>query len=336
MHTPGIPALPLQGQQSNRILIIDDSVAQIRALGRILQDFGQLFFATSGQEGLALAKTVQPHLILLDVELPGKNGYEICRELKHDAITRDCAILFITSHSSAEHEVRALEAGAVDFLTKPLNPKLARARVTTHLVLKHQSDYLHSLVILDELTGVYNRRHFNQQLQLEWRRHGRQGSTLGLLIIDIDHFKLYNDHYGHVQGDACLRSVAQALSACTRRAGDGLARYGGEEFALLMADSSEDDALRQAQRLCQAIGKLELPHAASLTQPYVTVSVGAACLAPSESKTAQEIVELADEALYRAKQDGRNRAHLWRQADCESGYSLAGSSEKKAHDLKCG
>lgn len=290
------------------ILIVDDSPESIRLLSGLILDKGDVLFATSGEAGLNLARQRRPDLILLDVEMPDLSGYEVCRRLKDDPDTRDIAVMIVTSHHSSAHEVQALESGAIDFLTKPLAPAVVRARVQTQLTLKSQADALHRQAMLDGLTGLYNRAYFHEHLELEWRRHQRQQVPLGFALLDVDHFKAFNDQYGHVAGDACLRRVAEALKASTRRPAEFVVRYGGEEFGIVMPNTPREEIDRFGEWICRQVQDLAIPHEGSSAAPVVTISAGLAVLVPAPDRTWSDLIERADRALYRAKQEGRNRA----------------------------
>ncbi|MBT8765992.1 diguanylate cyclase domain-containing protein [Metapseudomonas boanensis] len=293
---------------SNLILIIDDSVDTIRLLSSMLKDQGKILFATNGETGIRLAQMQQPTLILLDVEMAGMNGYEVCAALKTDPTTQDCAVIIVTANTGMEHEIAALEAGAVDFITKPFNPPVVRARVQTHLRLQQHTAMMRQLANRDGLTGLYNRRYLDEVLSLEFERHRRQQLPLALAIIDVDHFKAYNDHYGHPQGDVCLQSVATAISTVARRPGERVARYGGEEFAVILPHTDAAGAERYGRWLCQLVRDLQIPHQSSATAPTVTISVGLAAVVPPVEGSAQQLIAAADQALYLAKTAGRNRA----------------------------
>jgi len=290
------------------ILIIDDNPRSIKALSLLIRDFGQVIFATSGEAGIAMTIKTKPDLILLDVEMPGMNGYEVCRQLKGDVATRSSGIIIVTSHDSVEHEVAALEAGAADFITKPLNAPVVRARVKTQLLVKKQADELHRQAEQDGLTGIYNRRYFDSYFEQEWRRHQRQRSSLGLALVDVDHFKAYNDSYGHQQGDECLRSVALGLKAALRRPGEFVARYGGEEFAVVLPYTDDQELLRIGPWLCEQVRALKIPHGWSEASDFVSVSVGLVSCVAGKVCNHTQMLGQADEALYQAKASGRDRA----------------------------
>ncbi|MEE2729714.1 MAG: diguanylate cyclase [Pseudomonadota bacterium] len=309
MQADSLPSYskPSLAPAASVILIIDDNPKSIKALSLLVRDFGEVIFATSGAAGIAMAMKRNPDLILLDVEMPGMNGYEVCRQLKADLSTRGSSIIIVTSHSSVEHEVEALEAGAADFITKPLNSPLVRARVKTQLLVKKQADELQRLAEQDGLTGIYNRRYFDEQMAQEWRRHQRQRSPLGVALVDVDYFKAYNDEYGHQGGDGCLRAVAQCLTLALRRPGEQVARYGGEEFVIILPYTDNIELLKIGPWLCEQVRSRKIPHAKSAVAQWVTISVGLASCTPSIQTGPDHLLGLADKALYQAKASGRNQ-----------------------------
>ncbi|MCP5279796.1 MAG: diguanylate cyclase [Thiobacillus sp.] len=290
-----------------RILAIDDTPANLMTLGAALASDYDLQVATSGEAGLELAAARPPDLILLDVMMPEMDGYETCGRLLADPLTRDVPIIFITAQNSPEDETRGLEAGAVDYITKPVNPAVVKARVRAHLTLKLQADQLRAMAFLDGLTGLANRRRFNEALDSEWRFARRTGAPLSLILTDIDHFKPFNDTYGHQAGDACLQAVAQVLMRSVTRSHDLSARYGGEEFVCLLPGTGLAGAQAKAESLRLGVQKLQIPHHASDVAPVVTVSLGVATVSPREGIDSAALVGLADAQLYEAKRKGRNR-----------------------------
>lgn len=290
-----------------KILVVDDQPAIIQSIHQLFREDYQVFMATDGHTAVQVCKRERPDLILLDIVMPGENGFDVCLRLKASQDTRDVAIIFVTSHNAPDDETRGLEAGAVDFVSKPINPSVVRARVRTHLTLKAQADRLRGLAQTDELTGIFNRRRFAEHLEIEWRACRRAASPLAVLLLDVDHFKAFNDHYGHQAGDAALREVAQCLRSALRRPRDFLARYGGEEFVCVLTDVDPEGAIRAGEYLRAAINRLALPHAASGVAPHVTVSVGAASVVPGREQVASALVAQADADLYEAKRKGRNR-----------------------------
>jgi diguanylate cyclase (GGDEF)-like protein len=249
-----------------------------------------------------------PALLLLDIRMPGMDGFEVCRRLKLDPTTRDIPVIFVTAHSDEAAETRGLDAGAVDFITKPINPKIVRARVRTQLTLKAQSDLLRHWVYIDGLTGVPNRRYFDERLAAEWGRAVRVGAALSVVLIDVDFFKRYNDRFGHQVGDDCLRQVAATLKAGLKRPGDLVARYGGEEFACLLPETPLDGAMELAQQLGQAVHDQGIPHPASDAAAVVTVSLGVCSKAEDTVAALAALVREADAQLYIAKSRGRHQS----------------------------
>ncbi len=297
-------------EQLPTILIIDDSPHVIRLLTALVDGKAVVHFAKSGIEGIRMAKELRPAVILLDIDMPGMSGLEVCRELKNDPDTRDSAILVVTGHNHDTMEIAALAAGAVDFIGKPVNGPIVQARVQTHLTLQMQSAVLRQLAHHDGLTGLFNRRYFDASLATECRRHRRQNQILGVAYVDIDNFKLYNDHYGHVLGDDALKLVANALQAAARRPGEVVARCGGEEFAVILPNLSEEDLPAFGLRLCEHVRQLAIPHAYSTSAGVVTVSVGLTGQIPRAQDAPNQLMMAADAALYKAKAGGRNRAQV--------------------------
>jgi diguanylate cyclase (GGDEF)-like protein/PAS domain S-box-containing protein len=289
------------------VLIVDDQPIQIQAMCRIFQDDCEVFTATAGEQALAHCRRAPPDLILLDVIMPGMDGLAVCRALKQHGTTADVPVLFVTAQTDALDQTQALEAGGVDFISKPVNPAVVRARVRTHFTLKAQSDLLRNMAYLDGLTGIANRRAFDERLQTEWRRAQRDGTSLAALLLDVDHFKRYNDRHGHQEGDACLRAVAEALIRVPCRGHDLVARYGGEEFVCLLPGCDIAAAVRRAECLRLTVEELEIPHLDSPVDDHVTVSIGAAVLMADDREAPGRLLEMADEQLYRAKRTGRNR-----------------------------
>jgi diguanylate cyclase (GGDEF)-like protein len=294
--------------RNGRILVVDDAMENIQILHHALRDEHEVLFALDGEKALQIALEQQPDLILLDAVMPGMDGYAVCAALRGSPRLQDIPVIFVTALSQPEDETRALEAGAVDFISKPFNVAVVRARVRSQLTIKRQADAMRELSMTDGLTGVANRRSFNDTVDVEWRRCARAGLPLSVIMIDIDHFKLYNDHYGHQAGDACLQQVSAAMKRCATRPQDLLARYGGEEFILLLPQEGLDGTEVVAQRILDEVRKLAIPHAASPTAAHVTLSMGLANVsAPADGSDASALIRAADANLYRAKQTGRDR-----------------------------
>lgn len=289
------------------ILLVDDVPANLSLLSSILRDDYRIQLATSGVKALELVAAGAPDLILLDVMMPDMDGHEVCKRLKSDPKTCDIPVLFVTAQNQVEDEELGLTLGAMDYIHKPISPPIIKARVRNHIALKLQTDALKRLSLFDGLTNIPNRRHFDDTLDHEMKRAIRTQQHLSLLMIDVDYFKPFNDHYGHGTGDACLIQIAQALQAGMNRPMDLLARYGGEEFVALLPGTSLEGACKVAESLRQTVASLRIPHAGSSIAEHVTISVGVACRAQSDPKSTSFLLRQADQALYQAKQSGRNK-----------------------------
>jgi diguanylate cyclase (GGDEF)-like protein len=292
-------------EEKPRILIVDDERININLLNALLKTDYKIMVATNGEQAIKAATTGKPDLILLDIVMPDMDGYAVCRQLKTLAETQSIPIIFITAMSNAENETMGFALGAVDYISKPFNSSVVKARVGVHMKLKRKSDLLENLVSLDALTEIPNRRAFDQTREQEWVRGLRTGLPISFVMIDIDLFKQFNDNYGHGAGDECLVRVARALHGCIQRPGDFVARYGGEEFAAILSDTDLDGAMRVAEQFHAALAALKIPHAFSATAPHVTISVGIATTTPVEDLTFEMLSETADNMLYAAKDAGR-------------------------------
>lgn len=290
-----------------RILIVDDAMENIQILHHALQDEHDVLFAMSGAKALHIAQTQLPDLILLDAVMPEMDGYAVCAALRSDPVTRAIPIIFVTALKTPEDETRALDAGAADFISKPVNAAVVRARVRTQLTVKRQSDALRELTLTDGLTGVANRRAFDEVLEAEWRRCARAHVPMALIMVDLDHFKHFNDAYGHQEGDACLQRASAAMQRAAMRPQDLVARYGGEEFAILLPHLDLAGAEGVARKVLEEIALLDIAHARSSTGTRVTVSMGVASIAPNEQDDPGMLVKSADALMYQAKAGGRNR-----------------------------
>jgi diguanylate cyclase (GGDEF)-like protein len=293
------------------ILLVDDVPANLSLLSSILREDYRVQLATSGAKALELVAASLPDLILLDVMMPEMDGYEVCKRLKANPDTCDIPVLFVTARNQIEDEELGLTLGAMDYIHKPISPPIIKARVRNHIALKLQTDALKRLSFMDELTQIANRRRFDDMLHNELQRAARQQHELSLLMLDVDYFKLFNDHYGHGLGDKCLTRVAQAMQAAVNRPTDLLARYGGEEFVVLLPQTDLEGARKVAESLRGAIAAMQISHAHSPAAEHITISIGVACNTQSETNSAAELLKLADQALYLAKQSGRNQVKSW-------------------------
>jgi diguanylate cyclase (GGDEF)-like protein len=293
--------------QRPRILVVDDDPSIVDLLEAFLQHDYHVSVATHGEQAIGLCRQQLPDLMLLDVMMPGPDGYEVCRRLKFDPATRDVPIIFVTARDEIEEEIRGLEAGAVDFLSKPVHRAIVLARVRTHIALRQQAAKLRDMAMTDILTGVANRRCMEERLDSEWRRCRRNQAPIAVIMIDIDHFKLYNDAYGHQAGDNCLQHIASTLKKGLRRPGDLLGRYGGEEFVCLLPETTLDRAVERADELGRAVMELNIVHAHAADEDVVTISRGASATIPTGELELTDLLQVVDAMLYDAKRGGRNR-----------------------------
>jgi diguanylate cyclase (GGDEF)-like protein len=315
-----LPILPpeLPRDTRPRLLVVDDQPINVRVLHQIFQADADVLMATSGLQALEVAEREQPDLILLDVMMPELDGLEVCRRLRAIPALASTPVIFVTGQTTAEEETAALEAGGVDFISKPVNPAVVRARVRTHLLLREQARRLEAMAFVDGLTGVNNRRYLDLRLKHEWRVAQRDQTPLAIILIDVDHFKAYNDHHGHPDGDTALRWVAEQLQSTLRRPGDCVARYGGEEFVCLLPRTSLAEALSTSERLRKTIAEGRHPHGASPVAPYLTISAGVAAQVPGPDERPESLLDAADQRLYQAKRGGRDRVCPSSEAPADS------------------
>lgn len=302
------------------LLLVDDDPKLVQLMGKLLADLGRIRFATNGEAALRQARAEPPDLILLDAEMPGMNGFDTCAALKAQPELADVPVIFVTAHTDLDKELRGFQVGAADFVHKPFSEPVLRARVSTHLRVKQLTDELRLLADVDALTLLPNRRSFDASLTAEWARSVRDGQPLCAVMVDVDRFKNYNDHYGHPAGDACLHSVAQALNGALLRATDVVYRYGGEEFVVLLPNTTREGGCLVAERLLHAVLALRLPHAHGVVDGIVTISAGVACSdetpglvgegAEPTAAAPAGLIQRADQALYLAKQHGRARTWM--------------------------
>ncbi len=312
------------------ILIVDDDIVNLKLAVECLDDLGvKLLTARDGRTAIERAHIAQPDLILLDVQMPGIDGFETCRQLKAAPSTQAIPVIFMTALNSIDDKLRGFEVGGVDYIPKPVQLAELHARVKTHLALYQLQKALQSeiherkqaeaalfkanqelqrLAVLDGLTQVANRRRFDQYLHNRWREATAQ--PLSIILCDIDFFKRYNDTYGHVAGDLCIQQIARSISRAVSREQALVARYGGEEFAVVLPATTLSEARTVAEAIQREVAALRLAHAASAASSVVTLSLGIACLHPSPQQEPSSLVAAADAALYRAKEHGRNRIEV--------------------------
>jgi diguanylate cyclase (GGDEF)-like protein len=283
-------------------------------LARYLEHEGyQVVEAPHGEAALDLYFEHLPDLVLLDALMPVVDGFEVCRRLQSLTQGNLAPVLMITGLEDENSVDQAFEIGVVDYVTKPINWAVLRQRVRRliwqhrlEIQLREANHNLQKLTRIDSLTQVANRRRFDEYLAQEWDRSVREQMPLSLVICDIDHFKDYNDHYGHQAGDHCLQKVAQTLSQCVSRPADLVTRYGGEEFAVILPNTILEGAIAVTDRLVQAVQHQELPHDTA-PRAIVTISCGVASVRPMADYLPSDLVFTADQALYQAKAQGRNQ-----------------------------
>lgn len=291
-----------------RLLIVDDERCNITVLIEIFANKYDIVVAKNGIQAIERIEQKLPDLILLDIIMPEIDGYLVFNQIRALPQGRRIPIIFITGMRSAVEETKGLQMGAVDYITKPFTASIVAVRVANQIEAKQNRDILKRLNVTDPLTGIANRRHFDEYINLQLDTAKRSKSSLSLIMIDIDHFKPFNDHYGHCAGDDCLKTVAMAMSSCMERKLDVIARYGGEEFAVILPTTDQQGAEHCAQSLCETVSQLAIPHSYSTSAKVVTVSLGIATVCCARQNiSVVDLICLADNALYRAKESGRNQ-----------------------------
>lgn len=289
------------------VLIVDDDRVNRTLLAELLRHDYRVLLAKDGPTALEFAQQEADEisLILLDVSMPELSGHQVLVELKADPRTAGIAVVFITAQDHEEDEELGLKLGATDYVTKPVRPAIVKARVRNMVTAALQRRELERLAQVDGLTGIANRRHFDQAFDRVCRHAVRANGNVTLALVDIDHFKLFNDHYGHIQGDHALRQVAQALRGHSRRPYDLAARYGGEEFVFLAGGDVGAKELMESFR--DEVLALNIEHAFSPTHSRLTISCGVATAQLIHPDDGHLLLQQADALLYQAKQSGRNR-----------------------------
>lgn len=326
-------------QTKETILVVDDRIDNTELLSVMLTLQGyKVEQSHEASSALEAAKARPPDLILMDITMPGMDGFEACQSLRADSATKDIPIVFLSALNEAKDKIKAFEYGGNDYITKPFQVEEVIARVRNQLqisrlktelkakntrleqeLLKRRSiekklidlnQQLSKIAALDSLTQLANRRKFDEFLAREWQRGQREQHCISLILCDIDYFKLYNDHFGHQSGDFCLQKVAKAIDSTVRRPADLAARYGGEEFAIILPQTPAVNALQVAEKIRLRVKYLDLSHPESLVSDRVSLSLGVTCIVPQPKYNVNQLLVSADQALYRAKNQGRDRAIL--------------------------
>jgi len=315
-------------QKKGDILIIDDQIENIQFLSTVLTDHGyEVRRVLSGKQALKVIEYDPPELLLLDIMMPEIDGYEVCRQVKNNTKTSQIPIIFLSAKQLLSEKIKGFKVGGVDYITKPFLVAEVVCRIETHLKIYRYQNLLNEEIIarkkveqelliankklkqfanIDGLTGIYNRRYFDDLLSKEWYRLRREKQPLSTIMIDIDCFKQYNDNYGHLRGDEVLRAIALAIKSTLQRPSDFVARYGGEEFVVVLPNTDLEGCVIICKHIVEKIKELGVPHAHSLISKYITVSMGVCSLIPSVDLTPYILIDKSDNALYRAKREGRN------------------------------
>lgn len=296
-------------ERREKILIIDDSPIQAERLRSILQDDYEISLADTAELGLKYAREGNCDLVLLDVVMPGMDGFVLLKKLQEEVITQHTPVILITSLNDAVNEERGLTLGAVDYITKPYHPPIVRARVNTHIKLNRYRRQVEQKAMIDPMTGVANRRGYDNCCYRKWQDAVRLETPISLCMMDIDKFKAYNDTFGHPAGDKVIRAVAGVATDHLRRSTDFFARYGGEEFVAIIQGSDAETAFVQMKRLREAVEELHISHNQEAS-PWITVSIGGVTVRPKLSDSYDTYLKIADTMLYDAKRFGRNRV-VW-------------------------
>ena len=290
----------------NSILIVDDEKSNLMVLTHLLGQEYAVYTSKDGSDAINKARKLLPDLILLDIVMPELDGYEVLKALKSSAETENIPVIFITGLDSGEDEEKGLVLKAADYISKPFRAAIVKLRIGNQIQIINQMRTIEHLSMTDQLTNIPNRRSFDTRLNMEWRRAIREKSPISLLMIDVDKFKVFNDTYGHQQGDTVLQTVAAVYMRTIRRPGDFAARWGGEEFTVLLPDADTDGAVVVAELIRKNVEDTVIPCSdGGVTK--VTISVGLNTEYPDTASSLDSFITRSDSALYAAKQNGRNR-----------------------------
>ena len=292
-----------------KILIVDDSIVQATQLMAILADEYDVTIAQTAEEGLRQVSSESYSLILLDVVMPGMDGFTLLKKLQEEIVTQSIPVILITSLSDVEHEQYGLVLGAVDYISKPFNPLIVRARVNTHIKLYDYRREVELRSMTDQLTGIANRRRYEGYSLEKWHEAIRLKIPFSICMFDIDHFKRYNDTFGHPAGDKVIAAVAKTVASRLHRTTDFFARYGGEEFVAISMGDPGEKIFRYLNKIRQAVEDLRIAHDPSVAE-WVTVSVGGVTIVPTMETPYSVYLKIADTMLYDAKKHGRNQV-VW-------------------------
>ncbi len=292
-----------------KVLIVDDSLLQATQLKKILESDYDITLAHTADDGLSLAGSGDYSLILLDVIMPGMDGFTLLKKLQEEVITQSVPVILITSLSDIENEQRGLTLGAVDYITKPFHPLIVKARVNTHIKLYKYRKQVEYQSMTDQLTGIANRRRHDLYSIMKWKEASRLQIPVSICMFDIDHFKAYNDTFGHPAGDKVIAAVAQTIKVHLQRSTDLTPRYGGEEFVAIILGGEARINFEYLKKIRQEVEKLHIPHADGVSE-WVTISMGGVTVVPDNGEKYADYLKIADNMLYDAKRFGRNQV-VW-------------------------
>jgi len=292
--------------EKNSVLIVDDEKANIMALTLILSSEYHVYAAKNGPDAIEVAKTHLPDVILLDILMPEMDGYQVLTILKELDETCEIPVIIVTGLNNSEEEEKGLRMGAADYISKPFSPAIIRLRILNQIQMHNQISMIRHLSMTDQLTNMPNRRNFDYRMNLEWSHAKRNKVPLSIFFVDIDHFKKYNDEFGHLQGDIALQAVARTIMQMLKRSNDFIARWGGEEFVVLLPATSSAGALEVAEQMRENIMKTQIA-CNDKGAETVTVSIGVNTVVPENESLVKDFITNADSALYEAKRTGRNK-----------------------------
>ena len=296
----------MENTVKNSILVVDDEASNHVFLTSLLSPMYTVYAATNGQSAVKIAKDVLPDLILLDIIMPEIDGYKVLADLSSFEETREIPVIIISGLSSVEDEKKGLALNAVDYISKPFDAEIVKLRIRNQIKIVNQMREIVRLSTTDQLTGIPNRRGFDNQIEREWARMIREKFPMSVLMLDVDKFKNYNDTYGHQHGDIVLQMVAKTMTQTYLRTTDYGARWGGEEFITILPNTNTEGAMDVAERIRTNIENLSIPLPDG-ESTRVTVSIGVNTHMPNSGDSIEEFIECSDNALYSAKQSGRNR-----------------------------
>lgn len=297
-------AMENQDFKKPKIIVLDDSPSILQVLSSELENDYEVVTCQTIDSLFEALHDYSPDLILLDIILGKSNGFEVCKRLNSDMRFMDIPVILMTSLEDEASEEAGFSVGAVDYIKKPLRLSILKARVKTHVELKLMRDYFKRLSSMDGLTGLHNKRSFTEHLQIEWLKGLRSKEPLSLIMMDIDYFKKYNDHYGHIQGDDCLKNIAGAIEKSVD--GGFCARFGGEEFACILPGCDAKKSADTARKIRKSVADLSIPHEHSTVSDKISLSIGIATAVPRSELSPEDVIRAADACLYSAKEKGRD------------------------------